>query len=397
MRVAVATLCVHLVVVLTACSEPTHPTVSVVAAHPASVESHPLVPFYSQPVTLSIVQAVQTGSAPLATDVEVAADSHFATIVLTRAVAPATNGPASVALERLEGGRTYFWRVRTTTADRAELLSQPASFSVGPPLLLAAPAPVQPVADSYPGSRPTYAVRNAARSGPAAAISYQFQVARDIDFTAPLAVGTIPETEGQTAFTPDVALAPGGEYYWRAQAVSLEYDVRSAWSAPQPFTTFFPGDGQFPYRLIVRTGSMCNNELGHGPCGSQRPWPTADMSFDGTLVIAGSRLRLELPPYSPTDSYYPRIAVVLERTGTDVRGTATGSTPERATGYRATFLRRLGAGAAAAGDDMTGHSDNQGRFDGNLSGTIGLWRFGFPCDVTWGCQSDAFVWTLMPR
>ena len=68
-----------------------------------------------QPVTLTVKNAVTTGSTALTYTFEVASDSGFASKAFTKDGVAAGSGTTSVKLDKLAADKTYFWRVRASS------------------------------------------------------------------------------------------------------------------------------------------------------------------------------------------------------------------------------------------------------------------------------------------
>ena len=117
-----------------------------------------------QPIRLMIENSNTSGVRPLAYTFEVASDTSFSSKVFGRgSVPPGGDGKTSVQIDRLEIGRTYFWRVRAEDgANSGPFLT--AQFEVLPKAFISAPTPTSPVNNEVVASRqPTLHVRNVDR------------------------------------------------------------------------------------------------------------------------------------------------------------------------------------------------------------------------------------------
>src|SRR5262245_53092598 len=65
-----------------------------------------------QPIRLVVENATTTGQRPITYTFEVAADSAFGTKAFARSSVPQGDGRTSVQVDRLDLGKSYFWRVR---------------------------------------------------------------------------------------------------------------------------------------------------------------------------------------------------------------------------------------------------------------------------------------------
>jgi len=287
---------------VSACSSPTSPGVTVVGGKPTSPSSGSDFSYYIQPVTLTVKTGVATGGATPTTTIELATDAAFTTIVHTQPVSADASGQAVVTLDHLSPATTYYWRLKTIAGNNPGVYSSVASFSIGPLLVIQAPGVVQPLANTFPHKRPTFTITNAARSGPAATITYRFDVATDAAFNTIVTTGTVPEAATQTIFAPTVDLTPGTTYFWRAQGSDATKNVTGPYSAPQTFTTVFPEDGSFRYTLAVHTPAYCQTHSTHHGvfCGGVTTWGPSDFTFDGTLTIVTDHVQFSAPPPVPS-------------------------------------------------------------------------------------------------
>ena len=361
-----------LTLAVAACGSPSGPGTSLVAAQPTGPSNNSTFSFYNQPVTLTVKTGAATGGATLVTTIEVATDAAFTTMVATQTLAA---GQTAITLDHLAAATTYYWRIKTTAGDNAGIFATPASFSIGPALVIQPPLIVQPVADTFPHKRPMFTVTNAMHTGPDATLTYRFDVAADAAFSGVIASGTVPEGPGQTTFVPTADLTPGATYYWHAQASDTMKGVNGGYSSPQPFTTVFPDDGTYRYTLNVNVT----------PPGCYAPW-----TFDNVLAVSGSALRFKAPAYFPSD---PGLVVNLQRSGEQLSGTLSGG---------ATYAE-LPTVAVFSGSDYsdlsspavtTGTADNAGHFAGRFNGGAYYSTFSL---VSRYCLHSTIDWSLTPH
>ncbi|MGH9330973.1 MAG: hypothetical protein ACRD09_11050, partial [Vicinamibacterales bacterium] len=201
-----------------------------------------------QPIQLLIENAASNGPRPLLYRFEVAADGGFLTIVYAReGVAQGEGGQTGrTALrlpDRLEDGRTYFWRARAYDGANTGPFAVGINFDVQLPSRLFNPQLLEPVnGQTSENQRPHLKVRNAARQGPILNVNYGFQVARDPAFTQVLAQGSVPENTvtGETIWLPNVDLPFQTTTYWRSMAsdgqVNSGWEVSSFRTPTQPTT-----------------------------------------------------------------------------------------------------------------------------------------------------------------
>jgi hypothetical protein len=222
-------------------SSPTAPTVAgpiagVTITAPALVEPAQGFKFKEseQPIKLVVQNATTSGVRALTYSFEVAADSGFGTKVFSRSGVAPGDGRTSVTIDRLEIGRTYYWRAwaedGANTGARAT-----AGFEIYPKASINAPVAVSPVNNAAVNSTtPTLVTANAATVGPVGFLAYEFQVATDQAFSRLVAAGVVNEGSGQTSFNSS-PLANAATMYWRVRAADSE--SASGWSATQAFRT----------------------------------------------------------------------------------------------------------------------------------------------------------------
>jgi hypothetical protein len=359
---------------LAAYSSPTKPSASVASGRPVSPINGTQFSYYSQPITLVVANGVATGGGSPTTAVEVATDATFTAVVTTQAASPDANGRLFVTLAHLSPATTYYWRVKTAAGDNPGVYSAPASFSIGPQLVIQAPVPVQPLAGSLQDKRPTFVVTNAVRTGPAATVMYRFEIATDTEFHAIVTSGSVPEGPSQTSFTPSSDFVSGGTLYWHAEASDRVTNVTSAYSTPQRFVTFAPNDGVWPYRLTIQAPDVCRGYSAGVSNGLIGPF-----RFDGRLTVVDHALKFRLGPGAGD------LAVMITRTGDRLSGsvkTATGP-PRINDTYFQVYSTAL-SGTASVG--------------GRLGGTFDGWVQVANVDAEWAqyCNITGFPWTLAP-
>jgi hypothetical protein len=189
--------------------------------------------FGDQPLTLTMKNAVSTGSTALTYTFQVATDSGFASIVFSKTgVAEGANGQTSVKIDKLAGGRDYFWRARATSGSQAGPFSKARSFNVGPEAVLQTPVLVSPSHNSTAsGSSPTLSVTNVGRSGSTGRIVYRFELSDSSSFGNLIQVLTVAEQPNQTSASIAVKLTTNATYFWRVQASDTTNGITSSHSS----------------------------------------------------------------------------------------------------------------------------------------------------------------------
>ena len=199
---------------------------------PVTPTANQQVKYSEQPITLTVKNAVATGSTPLTYSFEVASDAAFATKVYTKdGVAAGANGQTAQRIDTLAGEKTYYWRAHVVSGSTVGPNSAVLSFGLGPQVVIQAPAPVSPTQGGSASGNPTLTVNNAAKTGPAGTIFYRFEVATTASFASLVFANTIAEQGGQTSIVvPVAANTPAGTYFWRVQASDPSNAVTSAFS-----------------------------------------------------------------------------------------------------------------------------------------------------------------------
>ncbi len=185
-----------------------------------------------QPVTLTVRNAVTTGSAGLTYTFEVASDVAFANKVFTKDVAE-TAGQTSLKIDKLPADKNYFWRAHASAGSLVGPNSAVRAFTIGPEVILQQPTLLAPGNNGSASGTPALTVANVGRSGPAGQVFYRFEVSTSASFASLAFTGTVAEQAGgQTTFTVAVpAGRPAGNYSWRAQATDPSNAVTSDFSA----------------------------------------------------------------------------------------------------------------------------------------------------------------------
>jgi len=188
-----------------------------------------------QPVKLTIRNATSSGVRPLSYTFEVASDSSFNSKVFGRGSVAPGDGQTSVQIDRLDIGRTYYWRVRAEDgANSGPYLT--AQFDILPKPSIGAPTPLSPVNNDVAGSRaPQLRVHNADKNAAVGSLVYEFQVSSSQAFTSLTGNGASNEGAGETSVQLGADLPNNSTQYWRARAMDAE--TLGPWSAVQVFRT----------------------------------------------------------------------------------------------------------------------------------------------------------------
>ena len=264
MKLKHLSLCTALAVAvaIVACSKstPTSPSTSSTAATPAASDASTGAPvgtssvsitspvqitpadgqkfrYADQPLTLTVRNAAATGSGAVTYTFQVASDAAFTNLVSTKdSVAQGANGQTSTQIDMLAGNANYFWRVRANAGGGAGLFFKSRTFFVGPQVVIQAPAQVSPSnGGTSNGAAPTLTVSDSARTGPAGAITYRFEVSDSSSFANLIGVATVGEQSGQTTASVNGNFTANATYYWRVRADDVANGVSSPYSSVWSF------------------------------------------------------------------------------------------------------------------------------------------------------------------
>ncbi len=230
-------LFVFVAVLATGCgsSNPAGPS-GASAPQPLTPANNSQVQYGSQPVTLTVQNAVSTTGGATYT-FEVATDGNFTNKVQTKdGVAEGSGGQTTVKLDMLDAQKDYFWHAKATVAGKSGTFGSVSKFTVGVGVILNAPVPIAPLQGAETGLRPALRVTNATHSGPAGAITYKFELARDSAFTSMIDSGTQPEGINETGFIPSSDVPSATPLYWRATALDAANSVSSPPTGVESFT-----------------------------------------------------------------------------------------------------------------------------------------------------------------
>jgi len=148
---------------------------------------------------------------------------------------PPGDGRTSVQVDRLDLGKTYYWRVRAEDGANSSNYSS-SQFEVLPKAQLSTPGAVSPSGNERVTSRrPTFTASNSSHNVTVGNLNYEFQIALDQAFTQVTVANVVAEGPGQTSFTPGVDLVADKQYFWRVR--SGDGETTSAWAGTQTFLT----------------------------------------------------------------------------------------------------------------------------------------------------------------
>jgi hypothetical protein len=194
--------------------------------------------YSEQPLTLTVRNAVSTGTTARTYAFEVATDAAFANKVYAKDGVAEGNGQTSVKIDVLPGpaAKSYFWRARASSGTQTGPYTNGVGFGVGAAVTLATPVQVAPGSGATVGGNPTLTVGNVARTGTPAQVVYRFEVSTSNSFGSLAAVATVTEQSGGTTSATISTNLGNGNYFWRVQASDPANAVTTAFSGVSPFT-----------------------------------------------------------------------------------------------------------------------------------------------------------------
>jgi hypothetical protein len=194
-----------------------------------------------QPVTLTVKNAVTSGTTPLTYTFEVASDVAFATKVYTKDGVAGGSGTTGLKIDKLAANKSYFWRARASSGSLAGPFTEVRGFGVGPEVILAQPVNGDPQPNTTVGEQPILNVNNVGRSGPNGPIFYRFEISETAAFSSLVYSATVAERTDRPFTGHEVTIKLVEKtYFWRvfatdpANAVTSAASVTSAMNV-QPF------------------------------------------------------------------------------------------------------------------------------------------------------------------
>jgi hypothetical protein len=194
--------------------------------------------YSEQPLTLTVKNAVSTGTTARTYTFEVATDAAFANKVYSKdgVAEGATNTSLKIDILPGPAAKSYFWRARAAIGSQPGPYSSPLGFAVGAAWTLGTPVQAAPAANATVGGQPTLTANNVSRTGTPGTIVYRFEVSTTSSFSSTVAVATANEQGGGTTSATIATSLGNGNYFWRVQASDPANGVTTAFSGASPFT-----------------------------------------------------------------------------------------------------------------------------------------------------------------
>jgi hypothetical protein len=195
-----------------------------------------------QPVTLTIKNAVTSGTTALTYSFEVASDAAFGTKVYSKDGVATGSATTALRIDKLTANKSYFWRARAQSGSLAGPYTEGRGFGIGPEVILAQPVNGDPQPNATVGEQPTLNVNNVGRSGPNGPIFYRFEIADTAAFGSVVYSATVAERTDRSFTSHDVTIKLVEKtYFWRVIATDPANAVTTAASTPsamavQPFS-----------------------------------------------------------------------------------------------------------------------------------------------------------------
>ena len=213
-------------------------TASVTTPRPLTPANGAAIPNLSQPVTITVLNAIVTQPGATLYSFEVATDAAFTAKVQTKdGVAEGSGGQTSLKLDPLAPAKDYFWHARATGGGTTGVFSAAYKFTIGPAITVNAPVLISPLNAAATAARPALRAANATRTGPVAAITYRFEVSTTAAFATILATATVAEGVNETGWIPTADLPVGVTLFWRVTAIDTGSSISSPASATGSFVT----------------------------------------------------------------------------------------------------------------------------------------------------------------
>src|SRR4051812_25387786 len=186
-----------------------------------------------QPVTLTVKNAVTSGTTALTYSFEVATDAAFASKVYSKDGVASGNGTTALKIDKLTANRSYFWRARAQSGSLFGPYTDARGFGIGPEVILAQPVNGDPQPNATVGEQPTLNVNNVGRSGPNGPIFYRFEISETAAFSSLVYSATVAERTDRPFTGHDVTTQLLEKtYFWRVVATDPANAVASVASAP---------------------------------------------------------------------------------------------------------------------------------------------------------------------
>ena len=158
-----------------------------------------------QPLSIVIEDAHTNGPRAITMSFDIAADIGFSNIVYAqKGIVPSGEGLTRLRLpDRLQPGRTYYWRTKADDGANSSPWSNAAHFELQQPIVIGVPALRSPTGNVRVSTgTPEFAVNNGNSSGPYDPLWYNFQISDNQAFAAIFANAIVTEGGGgETKYT----------------------------------------------------------------------------------------------------------------------------------------------------------------------------------------------------
>jgi hypothetical protein len=188
-----------------------------------------------QPLTLTIKNAVTSGTTALTYTFEVATDAAFAAKVYTKDGVAAGSGTTALKIDKLTPNKSYFWRARAASGSLNGPYTEARGFGIGPEVILNQPVNGDPQPNATVGEQPTLNVNNVGRSGPNGPVFYRFEISETAAFSALVYSATVAERTDRPFTAHDVTIKLLEKtYFWRVIATDPANAVTTTPSNASP-------------------------------------------------------------------------------------------------------------------------------------------------------------------
>jgi hypothetical protein len=173
---------------------------------------------------------------------EIAADIGFQNVVYSqKGIVPSGEGLTRLRLpQRLQPGRTYYWRTKADDGANASAYSNAFHFELQQPIIIGIPGLRSPTGNVRVATgTPEFAVNNGSSSGPYDPLFYNFQISDNQTFATMFTNAFVGEGGGgETKYTMPQLPAPDRQFFWRVRITDGKNT--GAWSITEVFRSPLP-------------------------------------------------------------------------------------------------------------------------------------------------------------
>jgi hypothetical protein len=192
----------------------------------------------AQPLMMTLANPSSNSPRTVTLRFQISTDNNFGAPVFSQNnLALGADGQTQFRMpNKLATGHTYFWRAQADDGADVSDWSAPTRFEILTPIVVGVPTLVSPIGGGRASTiAPTLTIGDAPASGPHGALSYQFQIADNVQFAPVITNAEQPEADGQTSYNAPQLPSFDKTYFWRAR--TLGGPNPSDWSVTESFKT----------------------------------------------------------------------------------------------------------------------------------------------------------------